>query len=89
MNHKQIYKVEFKELTYPQGPRAEETSPGTTFYFSSLAAIYDFFTSNQIGCQVQRLWSCGVSRETEYKGKRCTVSRVILRSKAQAAKIKK
>ena len=53
-----IYRVDFKI------PPSENA--GTDFYFTSLAAIYELFTPEQVGCKVTRLWNVGVSDGNEY-----------------------
>ena len=45
---KTIYRVQFKEPPLNDDERTE-------FFFTSLAAIYDVFTAEQIGCRVNRL----------------------------------
>lgn len=77
MAHKTtIYKVQFATPPLADGK--------TEFYFSSLAAIYETFSSQQIGCAVQRLYNLKVSDGVPYEGKRVTISREVLVSKAQA-----
>lgn len=51
------------------------------FYFTSLSAIYDVFTPEQIGCKVSRLWNIGVTRGTPYTGRLTTITRVCLTRK--------
>lgn len=63
-----IYRVAFKEPPLSGDGRTE-------FYFHSLAAIYDTFTAEQIGCKVTRLWNIGVSDGNPYNGRRCRITR--------------
>ncbi len=63
---KWVYRVSFNEPPMPG-------SDNTEFFFSSLAAIYDRFTPEQIGCKVTRLWNIGVSKGKKYGGRRCTI----------------
>lgn len=55
----------------------------TDFFFSSLAAIYDTFTPDQIGCAVNRLWKLRVSDGNPYYGRLCDIRREEVRRKAQ------
>ena len=61
---KTIYRVQFKEPPLNDDERTE-------FFFTSLAAIYDVFTAEQIGCRVNRLYNIGLPDGTPYDGKRC------------------
>lgn len=56
-----FYRVEFKEPPIEGDERTE-------FYFSSLAAIYEQFAPEQVGCKVARLWNIGVSDGVPYRG---------------------
>lgn len=47
----------------------------TTFYFTSLAAIYTVFTTKQIGCSVNQLWRLKVSDGVPYRSTECEISR--------------
>ena len=71
-----VFKVKFK--TPPT-----EGDERTEFFFSSLAAIYDLFTPEQVGCAVSRLWALKVSDGNTYEGRKCTISREEVRRKAQ------
>ncbi len=53
------------------------------FYFTSLSAIYDRFTPEQVGCRVERLYSVGVSRGIVYRNKLVEVRRYPLSRKPQ------
>ena len=64
-----VYRVEFKV------PPLLGVDERTEFYFGSLSAIYEAFTSKQIGCKVTRLWNIGVSDGAPYVGRRCTITR--------------
>lgn len=55
----------------------------TDFFFASLAAIYDTFTPDQIGCSVNRLWKLKVSDGNPYQGRLCDIRREEVRRKAQ------
>lgn len=70
-----IYRVAFKEPPEQSGER--------DFFFSSLAAIYERFTPEQIGCKVSRLWNLGVSDGNTYTGAKVTVTREPLYAKKQ------
>ena len=69
MSEEFIYRVEFKE------PPLLGVDERTEFYFHSLAAIYETFTPEQIGCKVTRLWNIGVSNGNPYGGRRCRITR--------------
>ena len=71
-----IYKVLFKKPPIQCDDRVE-------FYFTSLSAIYDIFSDEQIGCKVTRLWNIGVSNGTTYNGKLCLITKEPLTAKAQ------
>lgn len=72
-----FYRVEFKEPPIQDDERTE-------FYFSSLAAIYEQFTPEQVGCKVSRLWNIGVSDGVPYAGRRCSITREQIRRKTQS-----
>lgn len=63
-----IYRVSFIDCPNEDSSRRE-------FYFHSLAAIYDQFTPEQIGCKVTRLWNVGVTAGNTYHGRKCSVYR--------------
>ena len=71
-----IYRVAFNEPPLQYDDRRD-------FFFSSLSAIYDMFTDEQIGCKVTRLWNLGVSQGNPYNGKLCKITREPLTSKTQ------
>lgn len=76
MTSTNIYRVEFKIAPAEDGK--------TDYYFTSLAAIYDRFTPEQIGCAVQRLWELHISDGAVYNGKKTTITRETIVSKAQS-----
>lgn len=69
MKQEYIYRVEFKV------PPLLGVDDRKEFYFHSLAAIYDTFTAEQIGCKVTRLWNIGVSDGNPYDGRRCRITK--------------
>lgn len=73
---KTIYRVRFKEPP-------EESDGKTEFFFTSLAAIYEVFTAEQIGCKVSRLYNIGLPDGKPYTGRQCEISREEIHSKAQ------
>lgn len=75
---KTIYRVRFKEPPLSGDERTE-------FFFTSLAAIYEVFTAEQIGCRVNRLYNIGLPDGKPYRGRRCEISREDIHSKAQKA----
>ena len=63
-----IYLVRFKEPPYGGNPT-------DVFLFSSIQAIYNMFTKEQIGCQVERLWNIGLTKGKSYQSKTCTITK--------------
>lgn len=72
-----IIRVQFRDPPLPEQPARTE------FFFGSLAAIYDVFTPQQIGCRVERLWNSGITEAKPYRNKLCVISREQLSRKAQ------
>lgn len=70
-----IYRVTFKEPPIETGER--------DFFFTSLSAIYECFSPEQIGCKVSRLWNLNVSGGNPYRGAKVTVTREPLHTKRQ------
>jgi hypothetical protein len=68
-----IYRVSFKE----------PINDKTDYFFGSLAAIYDAFTAQQIGCGVSRLWNVKITPEKPYFGRRCTITKEPVSRKRQ------
>lgn len=56
-------------------PPFESGRAGTDFFFGSLAAIYEWFTPEQIGCTVNNLWNIGIDFGRPYLNQRCTISK--------------
>lgn len=46
----------------------------TEYFFGSIAAIYEKFSTEEIGCTLQTLWG-RVSEETPYITKKCIISK--------------
>lgn len=63
-----IYRVAFREPPLSDDERTE-------FFFHGLAAIYEVFTPEQVGCKVTRLWNIGVSQGNAYEGRLCTITK--------------
>lgn len=76
MKQDHIYRVAFKEPPIEGNDR-------TDFFYTSLSAIYEEFTPEQIGVRVSRLWNIGVSRGVPYEGGLCRITREALTSKSQ------
>lgn len=70
-----IYRVTFREPPEPSGER--------DFFFTSLSAIYERFSPEQIGCKVSNLWNIGVSDGKPYSGAKVSVTREPLHTKRQ------
>lgn len=48
------------------------------FYFGSMAAIFEVFTPEEIGCTVRRLWALKIRPGAPYVGQKATVSQEVL-----------
>lgn len=68
MTKSSIYKVAFKAPPLSDDDRTE-------FFFTSLSAIYERFSPEQIGCKVSNLWNIGVSDGNPYEGRRCRITK--------------
>ena len=55
----------------------------TDFYFGSLAAIYEVFSPEQIGCKLETLWSAKIDQQHPKVTPRCVVSKQVLYRKKQ------
>jgi len=75
MSDKSIYKVEF---------HGESEYAGSQHFYTSIAAIYDDFTSDELGIKVSSLRNAKASRRT-YSNKLVMISRVRLHSKPNKA----
>lgn len=53
------------------------------YYFTSLAAIFDRFSTVQIGCSLRTLWDYGVTADCPKATRNCVISRHSLFSKPQ------
>lgn len=76
MKKEHIYRVAFNEPPIEDDERKD-------YFFTSLSAIYEVFTPEQIGCKVSRLWNIGVSKGNAYEGAKCKISQEPLTSKSQ------
>ncbi|MGL5913711.1 MAG: hypothetical protein ACRCZB_06050 [Bacteroidales bacterium] len=77
-----IYRVSFKEHPIPQ--YGLEYNTQNEFFFTSLSAIYETFTPEQIGCKVERLWNLKITPDKPYIGRKCRIFKSLLASKKQA-----
>lgn len=75
-------------VRFNKPPLADQPAK-TDFYFGSLAAIYEVFTPEQVGCKVECLWNAGISEGKSYANKLCVVSREAITRKAQKAASRK
>lgn len=58
---------------------------GATYFFGSLAAIYEMFTADEIGCPLTSLWQRGVLDDGRaFTTARCTIVRVSVYRKRNA-----
>lgn len=71
-----MYTVLFFAAPYPEQPRRK------VFVFSSLAAIYDLFPRDVVGCSLGHLYNLQVSSGSAYCGKRCIIKRERVFAKA-------
>ena len=55
----------------------------TDFYFGSLAAIFELFTKEQVGCQLETLWSAKIDPLHPKTTPKCVVSKQVLYRKKQ------
>lgn len=63
-----------------------KTNGRKVWYFGSLAAIYELFTPEQIGCKLETLWNDGLGYG-EYKiTKHCVITKEIMYRKAHKSK---
>ncbi len=66
------------------GPPFPEMPHQKFFLFSSLAAIFEIFSPEQIGCGIGRLYNLKVPDGSTYSGKRCIIRREKVYSKRQS-----
>ena len=71
-----MYTVLFIAAPYPEQPRRK------VFVFSSLAAIYDLFPRDVVGCSLGHLYNLKVPDGSAYCGKRCIIKRERVFAKA-------
>lgn len=76
-----IYRVSFTEPPLKDDDR-------TDFFYSSLSAIFDDFTPEQVGCGVRRLWNLQIAQGKPYVGRLCQITKEPLGSKAQMRRSK-
>ena len=74
-----VYSVIFFVPPFPGCRRSR------VFLFSSLSAIYDMFTAEQIGCGLGHLYNIKVPKGELYHGSRCTIRREQVFSKRRTA----
>lgn len=72
-----VYSVVFFGAPIPGKPRQK------FFLFSSLAAIYEVFSVEQIGCTLGHLYNLKVPDGSAFAGKRCIIKREPVVSKRQ------
>ncbi len=69
MNNKQLRTVIHLEIN------------GEHYYFGSMANLYQYYTSSQLGIAYSTLRKYGLSKEKPFKNKKCTIRKGILLSK--------
>lgn len=57
----------------------------TEYFFGSLSAIYERFTTEQIGCVMQTLWG-KISADTPYVNSKCIITKHPVVRKPQTKK---
>lgn len=72
-----IYVVEFR------GCIDELPEATRTWYFSSVAAIYEKFTVNDIGCDLHNLWNNGVAKGKVYTNAKVKITKQTIHAKKQ------
>lgn len=72
-----VYGVLFFAAPFADKPRQRY------FLFSSLAAIYEVFSAEQIGCTLGHLYNLKVPDGSAFAGKRCIIRREPVVSKRQ------
>lgn len=82
MKQEHIYKVSFKTQPFDSDPR-------TDFFFTSLSAIYEVFTPEQIGCKVNWLWKYGVAIGRTYENALCKITQHKLTRQAQNKRLER
>lgn len=50
-------------------------------YFGSISAIFDHFTTNEIGISKTSLWTYGITPEKPYKNKTCSIYKGVIHRK--------
>lgn len=75
-----IYRVAFNE------PPTKEEPLRKDYYFTSLSAIFERFTKEDIGCQLGRLWNIKITPEKPYIGRKCTITKEIVSRKRRNKK---
>lgn len=70
-----VYLVQFFAAPFPSQPRQR------VFFFSSLAAIFDLFSPEQVGCGLGNLYNLQIADGSVYCGKRCIIKRERVRAK--------
>lgn len=76
-----IIRLEFKAPTRPA--LLPSAGKGTEWYFTSLAAIFQFFSREQIGCRLDQLWHKKLRVGSVFDTGSCVVSKHIAISKKQ------
>lgn len=65
-------KMTFYHVRFLEAP---DESGQLDYYFGSLAAIYDIFSPDQVGCKIENLWNKNLSSGGSWTGSRSTVTR--------------
>lgn len=81
-NKEYIYRVKFNH----EPPFADKGDYRKDFFFTSISAIYDMFTPEQIGCGLRRLWNTGLGKGNTYAGRLTTITREPITSKNRETK---
>lgn len=62
-------------VRFHKPPFAEKGDYNKYFFFTTMSAIYDLFSPEQIGCGLRRLWNTGLGKGNIYYGKLTTIRR--------------
>lgn len=64
----------------------DERGGRTDFYFGSLAAIFEVFKPEDIGCKLETLWAAKIDERHPKATPKCVVSKQVLYRKKQNKK---
>ncbi len=71
-----IIKVQFLQPRADMGGRSD-------FYFGSLAAIFEVFSEDDVGCKLNTLWAAKIDVKRPKTTPKCVISKAVLYRKKQ------